>query len=123
MGSRPMKKNPSYLEDKISEVITDHHNHSYFIFGSFVMQEKSNNPLVTGLDYMVDALKLPNEALRSFMGFTTCVISWRCPYGAQNLILLANSGRLWSIAIFKRSVVDSRDLNVVLGHTEAIHVK
>ncbi|GFW52329.1 hypothetical protein TNCV_3079011 [Trichonephila clavipes] len=50
------------------------------------MQEKCNR-LVPGPDYMVDALKLPNQAPR----------------------ISASNG----------PVVDSRDLNLVFGHTEA----
>ncbi|GFY33283.1 hypothetical protein TNCV_1241331 [Trichonephila clavipes] len=55
------------------------------------MREKRDNPLVPGPDNMVDALKLLNQAPR---------VSGQ---------LLASNG----------PVVDSRDLNLVFGHTEA----
>ncbi|GFX98149.1 hypothetical protein TNCV_4907931 [Trichonephila clavipes] len=36
------------------------------ILGSFAMREKGDNCLVPGPDYMLDALKLPNQAPRGF---------------------------------------------------------
>ncbi|GFX00785.1 hypothetical protein TNCV_4577521 [Trichonephila clavipes] len=50
------------------------------------MREKGDNRLVTGLDYMVDALKHPNQATRvSGESLQTCN-TWRCPDGTQHLI-------------------------------------
>ncbi|GFW94163.1 hypothetical protein TNCV_1979031 [Trichonephila clavipes] len=47
--------------------------------GSFAMRNKGGNRLVPGLDYMVDALKLPNQAPKaSGESLQTCV-AWRCP--------------------------------------------
>ncbi|GFW37495.1 hypothetical protein TNCV_861021 [Trichonephila clavipes] len=67
------------------------------------MQEKGGNRLVPGSDYMVDALKLPNQAPRvSGESLQTCV-AWRCPDGTQLPLLLDNSSRFWSIASFKWS--------------------
>ncbi|GFS96459.1 hypothetical protein TNCV_17791 [Trichonephila clavipes] len=49
------------------------------------MREKSSIRLVPGLDYMVDALKLPNQAPRvSGESLQTCV-AWRCPDGTPYL--------------------------------------
>ncbi|GFV94836.1 hypothetical protein TNCV_1028341 [Trichonephila clavipes] len=83
------------------------------------MREKGGNSLVLRPDYMVDALKFPNQAPR-FSGdsIQTCV-AWRCPDGTQHLfcwpILAVSSQSLASNC----PVVDSRDLNLVFGHTEA----
>ncbi|GFT33117.1 hypothetical protein TNCV_1264781 [Trichonephila clavipes] len=74
--------------------------------------------LVPGPDYMVDALKLANQAPRgSGESLQKCVV-WRCSDGTQHLFC-------WPIlAIFSQSlasngpVVDSRDLNLVFGHAE-----
>ncbi|GFY15243.1 hypothetical protein TNCV_1570541 [Trichonephila clavipes] len=72
---------------------------------------------------MVDALKLPNQALRvSVESLQTCV-AWRCPDETQHLFcwpILAVSDQ--SLAS-NGSVVDSRDLNLVFGPTEATHNK
>ncbi|GFY29691.1 hypothetical protein TNCV_1812711 [Trichonephila clavipes] len=51
--------------------------------GSFTMQEKGGNRLVPDLDYMVDALKLPNQALGgSGESQQKCVV-WRCSDGTH----------------------------------------
>ncbi|GFW54814.1 hypothetical protein TNCV_2654541 [Trichonephila clavipes] len=71
---------------------------------------------------MVDALKLPNQAPKvSGESIQTCV-AWRCLDGTQLFC--------WPIlAVFNRSlasngpVIDSRNLNLVFGHTEATHNK
>ncbi|GFV70486.1 hypothetical protein TNCV_2868321 [Trichonephila clavipes] len=72
---------------------------------------------------MVDALKPPNQAPKvSGESLLTCVAR-RCLDGAQNLFcwpILAVSGQ--SLAL-NGPVVDSRDLNLVVGHTEAPHNK
>ncbi|GFX99415.1 hypothetical protein TNCV_3023461 [Trichonephila clavipes] len=87
------------------------------------MQEKGGNRFVPGPDYMMYALKLPNEALKvSGDSLHTCV-AWCCPDGTQHLFwspIMAVSGQ--SLAP-NGPVVDSRDLNLVFGHTEAIHNK
>ncbi|GFW59023.1 hypothetical protein TNCV_2831291 [Trichonephila clavipes] len=72
------------------------------------MQEKGGNRLVPSSDYMVDPLKLPNQAPRvSDESLQTCV-AWRCPDGTQHLFcwsILAVSDQ--SLAS-NSSVVDSR---------------
>ncbi|GFU81103.1 hypothetical protein TNCV_1117551 [Trichonephila clavipes] len=87
------------------------------------MREKGGNRLVTGPDYIVNALKLPNQAPRvSGESLQTCV-AWRCLDGPQHLFcwsILAVSGQ--SLAS-NGLVVDSRYLNLVFGHTEANHYK
>ncbi|GFT40106.1 hypothetical protein TNCV_2171191 [Trichonephila clavipes] len=87
------------------------------------MPEKGGNHLVSGLDYMVDALKLPNQAPTvSSESLQTCV-AWRCPDGTQHLFcwpILAVSGQ--SLAS-NGPVVVSRYLNLVFGHTKATHNK
>ncbi|GFW94363.1 hypothetical protein TNCV_1432981 [Trichonephila clavipes] len=87
------------------------------------MREKGSNRLVPGPDYMVDALKLPNQASRvSDKSLLTCVV-WRYPDGTQHFFfwpILAISGQ--SLAS-NGPVVDSRDLNLVFVHTEATHSK
>ncbi|GFV96100.1 hypothetical protein TNCV_1870611 [Trichonephila clavipes] len=52
---------------------------------SFAMREKGGNRLVQGPDYMVDALKLSNQAPRvSGEPLQTCV-AWSCPDETQYL--------------------------------------
>ncbi|GFY34158.1 hypothetical protein TNCV_2504611 [Trichonephila clavipes] len=91
--------------------------------GSFAMQAEGGNCLVPGPDYMMDALKLPNQAPSvSGESLQTCV-AWRCPDGTQYLFfwpILTVSGQ--SLAS-NGPVVDSKDLNLVFGHTEATHNK
>ncbi|GFU51867.1 hypothetical protein TNCV_3733751 [Trichonephila clavipes] len=87
------------------------------------MREKGSNCLVPGPDYMVDALKLLNQAPRvSGESLQTCV-AWRCPDGTQHLFcwpILTVSGQ--SLAS-NGPIVDSRDLNLVFGHMEATYNK
>ncbi|GFT16846.1 hypothetical protein TNCV_1334271 [Trichonephila clavipes] len=83
------------------------------------MQEKGGNRLVPGLDYMVDTLKLPNQVPRVFGGSLQTCMTQRCTDGTQQFFcwpILAVSGQ--SLAL-NGPVVDSRDLNLVFGHTEA----
>ncbi|GFW73867.1 hypothetical protein TNCV_48561 [Trichonephila clavipes] len=86
------------------------------------MREKDGNRLVPGPDYMVDALKLPNQALMiSGESLQTCV-AWRCPDRTHFFcwpVLAVSSQSLVS----NSPVVDSRDLILVFGHTEATHNK
>ncbi|GFV17546.1 hypothetical protein TNCV_4028761 [Trichonephila clavipes] len=83
------------------------------------MREKGGNPLVSGPDYKVDALKLPNQAPRySGKSLQKCV-AWSCPDRTQHLFcwpVLAISGQ--SLAS-NGLVVDSRYLNLMFGHAEA----
>ncbi|GFY31447.1 hypothetical protein TNCV_4990061 [Trichonephila clavipes] len=83
------------------------------------MQEKGGNRLVPGLDYMVDALKLPNQAPRvSGESLQKCVVR-RYPDGIQHLIcwpILAISGQPLAS---NGPVVDRRDLKLVFGYAEA----
>ncbi|GFY32930.1 hypothetical protein TNCV_2876791 [Trichonephila clavipes] len=85
------------------------------------MREKGGNRLVPGSDYIVVALKLPIHASRvSGESLLTCVV-WRCPDGTPHLFywpILAVSGQ--SLAS-NGPDDDSRDLNLVFGHTEATH--
>ncbi|GFV49653.1 hypothetical protein TNCV_1959611 [Trichonephila clavipes] len=83
------------------------------------MREKGGNHLVPGVDYMVDALKLPNQAPRDYGELLQKYVFWRCPDETQHLFcwpILAISGQ--SLAS-NGPVVDSRDLNLVFGHAEA----
>ncbi|GFW76770.1 hypothetical protein TNCV_4944871 [Trichonephila clavipes] len=61
------------------------------------MREKGGNRLVKDPDYMVDALKLPNQAPRvSGESLQKCV-AWHCPDGTQHFFcwpILAISGQL-----------------------------
>ncbi|GFV87743.1 hypothetical protein TNCV_780251 [Trichonephila clavipes] len=86
------------------------------------MEGKGGNRLVPGLDYMVDALKLPNQAPRvSGESLQTCV-AWRCSDGTQHLFcwpILAVYGH----SLASNGPVNDRDLNLVFGHTEATHNK
>ncbi|GFY01577.1 hypothetical protein TNCV_2607611 [Trichonephila clavipes] len=52
---------------------------------SFAMREKGCNRLVPGPDYMVDALKLPNQAPRGYGESLQTCVAWRCPGGTQHL--------------------------------------
>ncbi|GFU44554.1 hypothetical protein TNCV_1506651 [Trichonephila clavipes] len=52
---------------------------------SFAMQEKGSNRFVPGSDYMVDALKLPNQAPRGYGELLQKYVFWRCPDGTQHL--------------------------------------
>ncbi|GFY17939.1 hypothetical protein TNCV_3384321 [Trichonephila clavipes] len=87
------------------------------------MREKGGNRLVLGQDYMVDALKLYNQAPRvSGESLQTCV-AWRCPDGTRHLScwsILAVSGQSLDL---NDPVVDSRYLNLVLDPKEATHNK
>ncbi|GFT03619.1 hypothetical protein TNCV_3135851 [Trichonephila clavipes] len=86
-------------------------------------EKKGDIHLVPDMDYMVDVLKLSNQAPRfSGESLETCV-TWLCPDGTQHLFrwpILTVSGQSLSS---NGSVVDSRELNLVFGHTEAIHNK
>ncbi|GFV78219.1 hypothetical protein TNCV_1036871 [Trichonephila clavipes] len=82
------------------------------------MREKSGNRLVPGLDYTVNALKLPNQAPRGSGESLQKCGAWRCPDGTQHLYfwpILAISGQ--SLAS-NGSAVDSTDLNLVFGYVE-----
>ncbi|GFY21989.1 hypothetical protein TNCV_3296331 [Trichonephila clavipes] len=82
------------------------------------MPEKGGNHLVPGLDYMVDALKLPNQAPRVFGESLQKCVAWRCPDGTERLFcwpILAISGQLLAS---NSPVVGSRYLNLVFGSVE-----
>ncbi|GFW48853.1 hypothetical protein TNCV_3900511 [Trichonephila clavipes] len=83
------------------------------------MREKVGNCLVSGLDYMVNALKLSNEAPRSSGESLQKCVAWRCPDGTQHLFC-------WPLLAISRQslasngpVIDSRNLNLVFGHVES----
>ncbi|GFV64215.1 hypothetical protein TNCV_4338891 [Trichonephila clavipes] len=86
--------------------------------GNFAMREKDQNRLVPGPDYVVDALKFPNQAPRGYGKLQHKSMTWCCPDG-KHLYLC------WLIlAVFGQSlalngpVVDSRDLNLVFGNAK-----
>ncbi|GFW60248.1 hypothetical protein TNCV_1843291 [Trichonephila clavipes] len=82
------------------------------------MREKGGNRLVPCTDYMVDALKLLNQAPRVSSELLQKCVAWCCPDGTQQLFcwpILAISGQLLAS---NDPVVDSRDLNLVFGHVE-----
>ncbi|GFU16256.1 hypothetical protein TNCV_4422151 [Trichonephila clavipes] len=87
------------------------------------MREKGGKRLVPGPSYMVGTLKLLNQAPRvSGESLQTCM-AWRCPDGTQHLFcwpILAVSGQ--SLAS-NGPIVDSRDLTLAFGRTEATHNK
>ncbi|GFV04978.1 hypothetical protein TNCV_1347261 [Trichonephila clavipes] len=78
---------------------------------------------VQGSDYAVDALKPPSQSPRiSGVSLQMCVIR-HCPDGIQHLFcwpILAVSAQMLASNC---PVVDSRDLNLVFGHTEVTHNK
>ncbi|GFU83789.1 hypothetical protein TNCV_1694591 [Trichonephila clavipes] len=85
------------------------------------MREKEGNRLEPGPDYMVDALKLPKQALGVSGESLQACLAWRFPDRTEHLFcwtILAISGE--SLAS-NGPVVDSRDLNLVFGHTEVTH--
>ncbi|GFX67611.1 hypothetical protein TNCV_3933531 [Trichonephila clavipes] len=87
------------------------------------MREKCGNRLVRGRYYMVDALKLPNQAPRVSGESLQTWVAWRWPDGMQHFfcwLILAVSGQ--SLAS-NGPVVDSRYLNLVFGHTGTTHNK
>ncbi|GFU86170.1 hypothetical protein TNCV_368281 [Trichonephila clavipes] len=87
------------------------------------MREKGSNRLVPALDYTVDAFKFLNQAPRvSGESLQTCV-SWRCPDGTQHFFCwpILNVSGQWLTS--NGPVIQSRDLNLVFGLTEAIHNK
>ncbi|GFU60308.1 hypothetical protein TNCV_3404511 [Trichonephila clavipes] len=51
----------------------------------FEMREKGGNRLVPGPDYVMDALKLPNQAPRVSSESLQTSVAWRCPDGTQHL--------------------------------------
>ncbi|GFU69921.1 hypothetical protein TNCV_3967951 [Trichonephila clavipes] len=95
----------------------------YQTAGRFALQEKGGNHLVPGPEYMLDALKLPNQASRvSGQSLQTCV-AWRCPDGMQHLFYWPNVAVSSQSLASNGPVVDSRYLNLVFGPTEATHNK
>ncbi|GFT58888.1 hypothetical protein TNCV_185241 [Trichonephila clavipes] len=83
------------------------------------MQEKCVYRLVPGPDYMMDALKPPNQSSSVSGESLQKSVAWRCPDGTQHLFcwtILAISGQ--SLAS-NGPVVDSGDLNLVFGHVGA----
>ncbi|GFU20509.1 hypothetical protein TNCV_2522461 [Trichonephila clavipes] len=87
------------------------------------MREKCGNRLVSGSDYMVDALKLLNQASRvSGESLQSCG-AWLCPDGIKHIfylpILRVSGQQLTS----NHPTVDSRNLNLKFGQKEATHNK
>ncbi|GFV01388.1 hypothetical protein TNCV_1592481 [Trichonephila clavipes] len=52
---------------------------------SFAIREKGGNRLVPDPNYMVDAVKLPEQAPRVSGESLRTGVTWRCPDGAQHL--------------------------------------
>ncbi|GFV46375.1 hypothetical protein TNCV_3232641 [Trichonephila clavipes] len=87
------------------------------------MREKGGNRLVPCPEFMVDAVKLSNQAPRvSGESLQTCV-AWRCPDGTQHLFCWLITAVFGQLLASNGPVVDSRYLNLVFGLTEAIHNK
>ncbi|GFW36855.1 hypothetical protein TNCV_4348961 [Trichonephila clavipes] len=83
------------------------------------MREKGGNRLVPGADYMVDALKLPNQTHRGSGESLQKCVAWCGPDGTQHLFcypILDISGQSLTS---NDPVVDSRDQNLVFRHAEA----
>ncbi|GFY25305.1 hypothetical protein TNCV_2484251 [Trichonephila clavipes] len=87
------------------------------------MQEEDGNRLVPGPDYMVDALKLPNQAPRVSGESLQTYVTWRCPDGTQRLFCWPNLPVYCQLLASNGPVVDNRDLNLVFGHTDVTHNK
>ncbi|GFX74196.1 hypothetical protein TNCV_2912291 [Trichonephila clavipes] len=66
----------------------------------FCNAKKGGDRSVPDPDYMVDALKLPNQAHKFSSESLNARVAWR--RWNTTPLPLANSGRFWSIAIFKR---------------------
>ncbi|GFW02417.1 hypothetical protein TNCV_1733321 [Trichonephila clavipes] len=86
------------------------------------MREKDDNCLVPDPDYMVNALKLPNQAPRVPGESIQPCVAWRCSDGTHLFCwpILAVSGQ--SLAL-NGPVVDSRNLNFVFGNMDTTHDK
>ncbi|GFU24503.1 hypothetical protein TNCV_2264621 [Trichonephila clavipes] len=83
------------------------------------MREKGGNRLVPDPDYIVDALKLPNQVPTGSGESLQKCAAWRCPDRTQFLFcwpILAVSGQSLASNV---PVVDSRYLNLEFGHAEA----
>ncbi|GFS83619.1 hypothetical protein TNCV_1658211 [Trichonephila clavipes] len=84
------------------------------------MREKSGNRLVTGPNFMVDASTLSNQAPKGLGESLQKFVAWCYSDGTQHLFC-------WSILTISVQsltsngpVVDSRELNLVFGHVEAV---
>ncbi|GFW66712.1 hypothetical protein TNCV_1371451 [Trichonephila clavipes] len=87
------------------------------------MREKGGNRLVPDPNYMVDVLKLLNQAPRVSGESLQACLAWRCSAGTQHLYcwpILAVPGQSLSS---NGPAVGSGDLNLVFRHTEATHNK
>ncbi|GFY15549.1 hypothetical protein TNCV_1281971 [Trichonephila clavipes] len=86
------------------------------------MLEKCGNRLVPGPDYMVDALKLPNQASKVSGGSLQTCVAWRCSDGMQHLFCWAVLAVCGQSLASNGSVVGS-NLNIVFGNVEVIRNK
>ncbi|GFV49013.1 hypothetical protein TNCV_5064971 [Trichonephila clavipes] len=87
------------------------------------MREKDGNRLDPCPDYLVDALKLPNQAPRVSGESLQMCLAWSFPDGTQHFfcwLILAVSGQ--SLAS-NGPVVDIRYMNLVFGHMEVTYNK
>ncbi|GFV48808.1 hypothetical protein TNCV_1723251 [Trichonephila clavipes] len=87
VSSRTHNKSPANVQSCTTETV---------LFSDVLLMEvlqcekKVGNRLVPGPDYVVDALKLPNQAPRvSGESLQTCV-AWCCPDGKQHLFCWSN---------------------------------
>ncbi|GFU62517.1 hypothetical protein TNCV_1313621 [Trichonephila clavipes] len=87
------------------------------------MREKGVNCLVPGPDNMVNALKLPNQAPTASDKSLQTSMAWHCPDGTQHFFCLPIVALSGQSLDSNGPIVDSRDLNLVFGHTEATHNK
>ncbi|GFX45475.1 hypothetical protein TNCV_2740121 [Trichonephila clavipes] len=72
---------------------------------------------------MVDALRLPNQALRVSGESLQMCVAWRCPDGTRNLFCWTIQAVSGQSLTSNDPVVDSSDQNLVFGHMEATHNK
>ncbi|GFV26118.1 hypothetical protein TNCV_4887491 [Trichonephila clavipes] len=84
----------------------------FALFGrKFEKREKGGNHLVPGLDYIVNALKLTNQAPRVSGDSLQKCVEWHCPFGTQHLFCWLNLANSSQSQASNGPVVDSRDLN------------
>ncbi|GFV28024.1 hypothetical protein TNCV_187001 [Trichonephila clavipes] len=94
---------------------------------SFAMEEKGDNRLVPDPDYVVDAVKLPNQAPRASGESLQTFVDWHCPDGTQHLFcclavamvtsLSPSGGRGWPSGQGLKNILHSGDL---YDSTEAV---
>ncbi|GFV15406.1 hypothetical protein TNCV_4834321 [Trichonephila clavipes] len=83
------------------------------------MREKGGNCVAPGPDYMVDALKLPNQTPRVSDESLQKCMAWCCPDGTQHLFCWPILGISGQSLASNGPVDDRRDLNLVFDHAAA----